>query len=126
MTTREIQLPIRGFGASPSSATLEVGTLSGRERIRRGATAVGIGVLIALMVLPIPIVHFAVPPMAILGGCVVGIRRLLQKEIITGARGVCPFCGAEQTLGLSGSSFHLPRDLKCRSCLKLLRIDKAA
>jgi hypothetical protein len=64
--------------------------------------------------------------MASLAGIVFGVRRAFQREIITAARGPCPFCGTEQTLGLAGSTYRLPRDLKCRSCLQLLTLDEAA
>ncbi|HXW97734.1 MAG TPA: hypothetical protein VEI47_09120 [Gemmatimonadales bacterium] len=124
MIVRRIQLPIRGFGAAPSQATLEVATLSTGERFRRGAMAPVFGFGVALLVLPIPIVHLAVPPFAIIGGMVMGVRRAFQKEIITSARGTCPFCGTEQTLGLNGSRYRLPRDLKCRSCSQLLSLER--
>jgi len=126
MSLRQVHPSIHGFGVKPSRATIEVETLSGRDRLRRGAIAPLIGLGVAILVLPIPIVHFAVPPMAILGGVLLGLRRLLQREIITAARGPCPFCGTEQTLGLSGSTYRLPRDLKCRDCLQLLTLDEAA
>lgn len=126
MTRRQVRLPIRGFGTEPTHATLEVRTLSGRERLRRGAEVLGLGLGVAILVLPIPIVHFAVPPMAILAGLVLGVRRARQGEVIAAARGPCPFCGIDQTLGLTGASYRLPRDLKCRSCLRLLTLEPAA
>ena len=126
MSIRQEHLPIQGFGAAPTSANIEIQTLSTGERLRRGATPPMIGLGVAIMVLPIPIVHFAVPPMAILCGLALGVRRALQREIIATARGCCPFCGAEQSLGLAGADYRLPRDLKCRSCLRLLTLDRAA
>lgn len=125
MSVRRLQLAISGFGAEPTRAAVDVRGLSGRERLRRGAAAPLIGLGVALLVLPIPVVHFAVPPMAILGGVAVGVRRFLQREIITAARGPCPFCGTDQTLGLSGATYRVPRDLKCRACLQLLTLDEA-
>jgi hypothetical protein len=126
VSVRHLQLPIHGFGAKATQAAIDVQTLSGRERLRRGAVPPVIGLAVAIMVLPIPIVHFAVPPMAILGGIVLGVRRLFQREVITSARGPCPCCGAEQSLGLTGASYRLPRDLKCRACLQLLTLEEAA
>jgi hypothetical protein len=126
MSVRRVYPSLRGFGAEPSRATLDVRTLSGRERLRRGAVPVLIGLGVAVLVLPIPIVHLAVPPMAILGGILLGVRRLFQREIIATARGPCPFCGTEQTLGLAGSRYRLPRELKCRACLQLLTLAETA
>lgn len=125
VTTRHLDLSIRGFGAPPSHASIELRTLSRRERIRRGLTAVGAGFAVAVLALPIPIVHFAVPPVSILAGLVFGVRRALQREIVSTAQGHCPFCGMDQTLGLNGSRLRLPRDLKCRSCLQLLTLESA-
>jgi len=126
MKVREERLPIRGFGVAPASADIAVQTLSPRERLRRSATPPAIGLGLAILVLPIPIVHFAVPPMAILAGLAIGIRRAFHREIIATARGHCPFCQAEQSLGLTGANYTLPRDLKCRSCGRLLTLDRAA
>ncbi len=114
--------PLSGFGASPSVARLEIRTLTGPERFRRAAMAPLMGLGIAIAVLPIPIVHLAVPPVALLGGIVLGFRRAGQRELIATAEGPCPFCSTEQTLGLNGAVYRLPRNLKCRSCLRLLTI----
>lgn len=125
MNLRQLSLPLSGFGTPSSRAELEVGSLSTGERFRRAAIAPVIGLGVALAVLPIPIVHFAVPPVALVTGVVVGIRRAMQGEIITKASGTCPFCGAQQTLGLNGTSFRMPRNLKCHSCLKPFTISES-
>jgi len=122
MSQRVLTLPLQGFGTPVTSAQVEVKSLSTRERARRAAMAPVVGLCVSLLVLPIPIVHLAVPPLALLGGVVMGIRRALQGEIITHAHGPCPFCGTDQALGLTGTPFHMPRDLKCRACLKLFTI----
>ena len=118
MNLRQLNLPLSGFGTPSTEAEVEVGSLSPGERFRRAAIAPAIGLGVSLAVIPIPLVHFAVPPVALVTGVVVGIRRALQSEIITRATGPCPFCGAEQTLGLTGAPFRFPRDLKCHACLK--------
>jgi len=122
MSLRLLDLSLQGFGTQATQAQVEVKALSAGERARRAAMAPVIGLCVSLLVLPIPIVHFAVPPVALVGGVVMGIRRALQGEIITQAHGPCPFCGTDQSLGLTGASFRMPRDLKCRSCLKLFTI----
>ncbi len=126
MNLRQLSLPLSGFGVLPSRAEVEVGSLSSSERLRRAAIAPVIGLGVSLAVIPIPIVHFAVPPVALVTGVVVGIRRALQQEIITRATGSCPFCGSPQTLGLTGTPFRMPRDLKCHICLKPFTISEAA
>jgi hypothetical protein len=124
MSQRTLTLPLQGFGTPTTHAQVEVKLLSAGERARRAVIAPVVGLCVSLLVLPIPIVHFAVPPVALVGGVVMGIRRALQGEIITQTHGPCPFCGTDQALGLIGTTFHMPRDLKCRSCLKLFTISE--
>lgn len=121
---REEALALTGFGAAASVAETTVQTMSTGERLRRAALAPLIGIGVAILVLPIPVVHFAVPPAAIVGGLVLGIRRLTQRELFVTAHGPCPFCGTEQTLGVNGSPFRLPRALKCRACLRLMTLER--
>jgi hypothetical protein len=116
MDVSSLTLPLAGFGTPKTEAKLEIGSLTAGERFRRAVIAPVVGLAVSLAVLPIPIVHFAVPPVALLTGIVVGLRRLGQRRIITRAEGVCPFCGTTQTLGLNGSSYRMPRELKCHSC----------
>jgi hypothetical protein len=120
-----MSLPLSGFGTPETHAAVVVNSLSLGERLRRAAMAPAAGLAASILVLPIPIVHLALPPVAILGGLALGVRRALQGEIIQSAHGPCPFCGTDQTLGLTGAAFRLPRDLKCRSCLKLFTLDAA-
>jgi hypothetical protein len=122
MSLRLLTLPLQGFGTPATQAQVEVKALSAGERAKRAAMAPVAGLCVSLLVLPIPIVHFAVPPLALVGGVVMGIRRALQGEIITQARGPCPFCGTDQALGLIGTPFRMPRNLKCHTCLKLFTI----
>ena len=84
----------------------------------------GGGVLAALVTLPIPLVHFFFPPAALLAGTVVGARRLRQRAVFASARGTCPFCGQEQSLGLSGAALRLPRNIYCHGRRKELRLDR--
>jgi hypothetical protein len=125
MTLRLEQLALRGFGAAPSPARIEIRSLTTGERLRRAGKAPLIGLGVAILVLPIPVVHFAVPPLALISGVVVGIRRMSQRELFVSARGPCPFCGTEQSLGLNGSAYRLPRSAKCHACLRSMTLDAA-
>jgi hypothetical protein len=125
MKTRTISLPLAGFGTPSTEAEVDVSRLTSGERLRRAAMAPAVGLGISLAVLPIPIVHFAVPPVALVTGVVLGIKRALQTELITRAEGPCPFCGAQQTLGLTGAPYRMPRNLKCHHCLKSFVISTA-
>jgi hypothetical protein len=123
MSLRPVTLSLSGFGVSPARAAVEVRTLTAGERVRRAMIAPAAGVAIAILVLPIPIVHFAVPPAALIGGVVFGIRRAGQRELFATAHGSCPFCDTEQPLGVNGTAYRLPRNLKCHSCLRSMTLD---
>lgn len=123
MQIREEHLPLAGWGSATTEATLTVATLSGGERLKRALMAPLIGIGIVIIVIPIPIVHLIVPPLALIGGIVMGFIRAGTRQTIQSARGPCPFCGTDQTLGLTGASFRLPRNLHCRACRKAFSME---
>ncbi len=124
--TREQQHPLSGFGTTSSEAQVTIGRLTAGERLKRAAMGPVVGLGIAVIVLPIPIVHIIVPPLALIGGVVFGVMRGATHEIITAAHGPCPFCGTEQTFGLTGAAYKMPRNLNCRNCHKSFTIDAPA
>jgi hypothetical protein len=123
VSLRPVALSLSGFGVSSAPAGVEVRLLTGGERLRRALIPPAAGVAIAILVLPIPVVHFAVPPVALISGVVFGCRRVAQRELFAAAHGACPFCGVEQTLGVNGTAYRLPRNLKCHSCLRPMTLD---
>jgi hypothetical protein len=120
VTTRSMEVPLKGFGAAPSRAELVIESLRFKDRMRRAALAVGAGALLALIALPIPLVHFVLVPGALVLGLVAGALRLNQREIIRSAEGSCPYCGTPQRLGLAGRVFRLPREVFCDKCRRPL------
>lgn len=120
MQTRSLNVDLKGFGRPPTEGHVVVQKLDVRDRIvRAGAVAAG-GLVLALIALPIPLVHFVLVPGALLLGLGWGAMRLGQREIFASAEGVCPFCGTEQRLGLAGRVFRLPRRVFCRNCRREL------
>ena len=122
---RELSATLRGFGASPTAATVVVERLTTRARVLRAATVVALGLGAAAIALPIPIVHFVLVPGSILLGLILGGVRLTQREIVHRAEGPCPFCGTVQRLGLAGKSFRLPRRIHCSSCARELDLESS-
>ncbi|HTO74278.1 MAG TPA: hypothetical protein VMJ30_10665 [Gemmatimonadales bacterium] len=116
-------LRLRGFGVSPTPVAAVTRHLSMKERIARAGRAFGVAFLAALLMLPIPIIHIIGPPLAIIIGIVLGLRRLGEGEIFVSAEGSCPFCHHEQYLGMAQSRFSLPRTLTCRSCRQPLELE---
>jgi len=119
---RIVRLHLEGFGAAPSEARAEVAVLTPAERLKRAAVVFGAFVAVALVALPIPIVHFVMVPAGLLLAFVLGGLRLRDGEIFRGAEGRCPYCGTEQRFALFGR-FDLPRTVDCASCHRKLRLD---
>jgi hypothetical protein len=110
----------RGGPQTPGVAVLAIP--DGSSRLRSAGIALGLGVLLALVFLPIPIVHFAGVPLALLGGLVIAARRLAPGARLRTIRGACPHCGHEQSfyLGPSWKRGGVSRQLVCERCAQTL------
>jgi hypothetical protein len=125
MSQRSLPAFLKGFGAPPTAAKVVVEHLTPRRRLTRAGGAAGLGLLAAAIALPIPLVHFVLVPASLLIGGILGVIRLGQREIFQSAEGSCPFCGAQQGLGLAGRSFRLPRRASCTRCGRDLDLEAA-
>jgi hypothetical protein len=124
MTSRTLEVPLKGFGSAPTEAQVVVETLDFRQRLLRGGAMMAAGLVLALIALPIPVVHFVLVPGALVLGLTLGTIRMGQREIFSLAEGTCPFCGTRQRLGLAGRVFRLPRRVHCRNCQRELDLGK--
>jgi hypothetical protein len=113
---------LRGFGAKPTVAHIELNTLTLTDRVKRAGTIFGVGIVLALVAIPIPLVHFIMVPGALVGGATLAIVRLGQAEVFRNATGRCPFCGKEQQFSVMGR-FRLPKKLHCSSCQRQLLLE---
>jgi hypothetical protein len=120
MDTRSLTVSLKGFGCAPTEAQVVVETLTLRERVARAAMVLGGGLALAVVALPIPLVHFVLVPGALFLGLTIAGIRLGQREVFWSAEGACPFCGTRQRLGLAGRVFRLPREVFCRNCQRAL------
>ena len=125
MEVRTLELPLKGFGAPPTAATVELVVLTPAERLKRAAVLLGVFLAVALVALPIPIIHLFLVPGALLLGLMLSARRLGQGQVFRGVKGRCPFCGTEQTFSIVGP-FRLPRQVHCGHCQRALMIEAAA
>jgi hypothetical protein len=123
METHTLNAALRGFGTQSTSARIVVERLTGARRLRRAVAVAGLGLVAALIALPIPVVHFALVPGSLLLGLGLGAMRLAQREVFHLAEGPCPFCGTRQRLGLAGKSFRLPRRVHCSACGRELDLE---
>jgi hypothetical protein len=120
METHSLAVPLKGFGCTPTEARVVVETLSLRRRLARGAIVFAAGLATAMIAIPIPIVHLALVPGALLLGIIFGAVRLRHREVFRSAEGTCPCCGSRQWLGLAGRVFRLPRRVYCSQCGRAL------
>ena len=122
MEVRFLELPLSGFGVPSTSARIELLELSRADRLKRAAMTFGLGVALALIALPIPLVHFVLVPAALLLGAVLALVRLRQQQIFQAAQGVCPFCATQQSFSVMGK-FKLPKRIDCGTCRRELMLE---
>lgn len=120
MNRRTLSVPLKGFGSPTTIAHVEVESLTLQQRMIRSLVIIALGTALALVALPIPLVHFVLVPASLILGLTIGLNRFRQREVFLLARGSCPFCGTEQRLGLAGRAFRLPRQVYCRNCRRAL------
>jgi hypothetical protein len=123
MEVRALEVPLRGFGVQPSHARIQFATLTLADRLRRATAVFGLGLLLALIAIPIPLVHFILVPGALLLGTVLAAVRLSQRDIFQTAHGRCPFCATDQSFTVMGR-FRLPKRLYCASCQRELVLEE--
>lgn len=121
MTTRTLNVPLKGFGAPATDAEVQLAVLDPGDRIKRAAVVFFAFILIAVGAIPIPLVHLVMVPLALLLAFGFGANRLRQREIFRHVEGRCPFCGTEQTFTVMGR-FHLPKRLHCGNCQRELEL----
>jgi hypothetical protein len=121
MTTRTLYVPLKGFGAPPTDAEVQLAVLDPGDRVKRAAVVFLAFLLVAVGAIPIPLVHFVLVPLALLLGFGFGANRLRQREIFRHVEGRCPFCGTQQTFTVMGP-FRLPKRLHCGNCQRELEL----
>ena len=122
MNLRTLNLSLKGFGAPPAPARAEVAELSMAERLKRAAVVFGAFIAVAVIALPIPIVHFVLVPGGLLLAVSLGLLRLREGEVFRAVNGRCPFCGTEQAFSVLGR-FRLPREVDCANCHRRLTLE---
>lgn len=115
-------LAAREGAQTQGTAVVKPGSLGGRAA--NAGKVFGASVVASLIILPIPIVHFGIPLMLLLGLVLAGLQmrpgiRLKQLE------GPCPHCGVSQKywVGLGLSPISLPLELNCESCRKIVIVE---
>lgn len=125
MKSEGIQLPIEAVTRiplrvvtgqlSPAPGTAELTEWSRRRRIERALRYSGLLVLIALITLPIPGVHFIVPPICLLCIPAAFTAAMRANRTITGGDFTCPQCGERSDLFKTAANFPLRQNCTHRA-----------
>lgn len=126
----EMDFDLVAANGKTGTATLAVTTQTPAKARRTAWRAVGCLGIVALAALPIPIVHFIVPPAALLLSPLVWtvIYRLFRSGIDAGGTAACPSCGKGTPLSLSlpepahAESVLGPATTNCSVCLAPLTL----
>src|SRR4029453_18762681 len=92
MTVRTLNVPLKGFGASPTDAEVQLAVLDPGDRVKRAAVVFLAFILIAVGAIPIPLVHLVMVPLALLlafgfaaNGCASGRSSATWKAAVPSA-----------------------------------------
>ena len=106
------------------SAAVRDSTLGSRVLLALKTT--GLGLLVAVVLLPVPVIHLA--GIGFFVACLgVSIWQLRPGQRVRSVEGPCPHCGHQQRywLGLNLGPLKFPKGTSCESCAKTLTIEDA-
>jgi len=120
-TTRERTLVAESFGCATAWVQARSIHYERSERFKRAARIFFPLLGGALASLPIPGWHLAAVPGFLIGGIVLGARRLRQPERLVSLEGPCPACGRPQAFEVP-SRLVLPHTLRCPACGEFVKL----
>ncbi len=108
-------------------ATTAAGTLrhfTAGQRLLRAAGTLLVGIVVAVLLVPIPIIHLVGIPLALVLAVFFAGRQLLASVRLAPLRLPCPKCGAENRVGggLGYRSATTPIEHTCDSCRRELTL----
>lgn len=110
--------------ASGDAVTESPGTFtdfSSAQRLKRSGLVLLASIGLAMLFVPIPIVHLLAIPMILLAGVVLAIRQLSVVGRLAPLRMPCPKCGVMNRVGGGlGMRSTALRERTCESCRRLL------
>ena len=121
----EVPVVLRAWSGGPTTAGKATTTsLAFGARALKAPRTVAIGLVIAVVLLPVPVIHLA--GIGIFVGClVVAVFQLRPGLRIASVEGPCPHCGHVQKfwLGLNVGPMKFPKGTSCEACAKTLTIE---
>jgi ribosomal protein S27AE len=91
--------------------------LSTGQRLRAAAGIFGLGLVVGVLLLPIPLLHL-VGLMVFLASTVFAVKRLRVRAVVERVRGGCPSCGAQTSffVGAGHMAARWPLSSQCGAC----------
>jgi hypothetical protein len=125
-----LPVEVHASGVQPAAGQLVVEHPSRGRRLREAALMVLGGAILAVALLPVPIIHL-VGIGLFLTILVLAVRRVRAPAVIRSAHGTCPKCGAEGAffVGFGRKQLRLPLSTSCGTCaypLTLTHPDRTA
>jgi hypothetical protein len=126
--TAEWQLTTGSAGHPPTIALVVFREIGPGERAKRAGLAVLAGLVVSVLVIPIPIVHLVGIPLAVLGGLGAAVRLAGVRSTLRSVHGTCPRCEFQQSffVGIGLFGYRLPMTLSCENCGRELRLTNPA
>lgn len=96
--------------------------LSQSERWRRAGKVFGLAFLVAFFTIFIPVLHFILPPLILLGGCVISFTTYMENSEVLKGEIPCPNCA--KAITLTRESEEWPKTVRCPGCAYTLQIER--
>jgi hypothetical protein len=110
-----VSLAYSEYGKPPAQVTLPVVHLTPGERLARSGKRLGLLWALGFMSIVIPVLHFCLPPLLLLGGLVGAALAYGATVRLEAAQAVtCPQCGAAITL--QAARYGWPLRFDCKAC----------
>lgn len=114
-------------GGPTTAGVATVGSSAPGARVLKALRTVGIGLVVAVVLLPVPVIHLA--GIGIFVACLgIAAWQLRPGLRVRSVEGPCPHCGQQQQywLGLNVGPMKFPKETSCEKCAKSLTIDSAS
>lgn len=120
-TTRDVPLQLSFPGEPTTRGVGQVHDWTVLERARRAVFALAFCWVIGALFLPIPGVHFVLPPTLLLAGPIIAILRLTERTRLQTLKGACPRCKVSREFKLD-LRFKGKRSFTCDGCGNLIEL----
>ncbi len=118
MADQELSIEIKDQAGKTSVGVVQVRVITDRQRWQRAWHSARVAYILAFATLFLPIIHFVVPPLAVIIGTILAIRRLGQAELLQG-QGACPYC--QKALTIEPQLPEWPVEILCPGCKRLMQ-----